>query len=82
MLNVNWSAFLGGILPTLQNIIGTMAPMKGANYIGGEDLRLLLLPVWSTNVAWAIVNALAALEVSYPEFFATFHPILHHSTHH
>ena len=46
--------------------------MKGANYVGGEDLKLLPLPVWSTNVAWAILGTLAALEV----FFAP------HSTHH
>ena len=64
MLNVNWSAFLEGTyLLTLQN---HKAPMKGVNYVGGEDLRLLPLPVWSTNVARVIVDILAALEV----FFA------------
>ena len=64
MLNVNWSAFLEGISQPSKIITGTMAPMKGANYVGSKDLRLLLLPVWSTYVAWAIVGALAALEVS------------------
>ena len=72
MLNVNWSAFLEGICWYSKIITGTMAPMKDANYIGGEDLRLLAMPMWSTNVAWAILGILAALEV----FFAS------HSTHH
>ena len=32
VLNVNWSTFLKGILPTLQVTAGTMAPMEGTNW--------------------------------------------------
>ena len=34
---------------------GTMAPMEGANKVVKTYVRLLLLPFWPTNVAWAIV---------------------------
>ena len=54
MLNVNWSDFLEGILPNLQSH-DLKNDTNGEHQLGGGDIRLLPLPLWSTNVAWAIV---------------------------
>ena len=53
MLHINWSASLEVILPTLQS----HDLNNGTN--GGYQLGLglLLLPLWPTNKAWAIVWA-------------------------
>lgn len=37
---------------TLKITTGTIAPIEKANWVGG--LRLLPLPLWPTNVAWAV----------------------------
>ena len=51
------------ILPNLQNHDWNNGTNEGCQ-LGGEDLRLLPLPVWSTNVAWAIVEIMASPKVS------------------
>ena len=63
MLNVNWSAFLEGILPTLQNHDWNNGT-NGGHQLSGGDLRLLLLPLWPTNVTRASVGIMAALRAS------------------
>ena len=54
MSNVNWSAFLEGLLPTIQSHDWNNGT-NGGRQLGGGDLGLLPLPLCSTNVAWAIV---------------------------
>ena len=62
--NVNQSAFLEGIFPTLQNHNWNNGTNEGYQF-GGLDLRLLPLPLWPTNVTWATVWALWLLQ-GYP----------------
>ena len=82
MWNVNWSAFLEGILPTLQKSQLEQwhqwkAPIRWWN------IRLLLLLLWLTDVEWAIVHTSWLLRY-YPNwrFFATSHPTPRHATPH
>ena len=52
--NANWSAFLKGILPTLQSH-GWNNGTYGGHQLDSEDLYLLPLAVWPTGVLLATV---------------------------
>ena len=52
VVNVNWSAFLEGILPTLQSRNRNNGTNGGCQ-LGGGDLGLSPLPLWPPGVAWA-----------------------------
>ena len=54
VLNVNWSALLNGILPTLQSH-GWYNGTHGGCQLGSGDLGLLPLAMWSTGVLLATV---------------------------
>ena len=54
--NANWSAFLKGILPTLQSH-GWNNGTHGGRQLDSEDLYLLPLAVWPTGVLLATVWA-------------------------
>ena len=53
--NANWSAFLKGILPTLQSH-GWNNGTHGGRQLDSEDLYLLPLAVWPTGVLLATVS--------------------------
>ena len=54
VLNVNWSAFLKGILPTLQSH-GWNNGTHGGRQLNSGDLYLLPLAVWPTGMLLATV---------------------------
>ena len=54
VLNVNWSAFLKGIFPTLQSH-GWNNGTHGGHHLDSGDLYLLPLAVWLTGVLLATV---------------------------
>ena len=56
MLNVNWSTFLRGILPTLQTHGWNNGTYGGCQLCSG-DLNLLSLAIWPTDVSLATVWA-------------------------
>ena len=56
VLNVNWSTFLRGILPTLQSH-GWYNGTHGGHQLGSGDLDLLPLTLWPTGVSLATVWA-------------------------
>ena len=56
VLNVNWSAFLKGILPTLRSH-GWNNGTHGGHQLDSADLYLLPLAVWPTGVLLATVWA-------------------------
>ena len=51
--NANWSAFLKGILPTLQSH-GWNNGTHGGRQLDSGDLYLLPLAVWPTGVFWPL----------------------------
>ena len=75
ILNVNWSAFLWGILPTHQNHHWNN-DTNGQHQLGSGHLRLLPLPLWPANVAWAIVWASWLLRGVLTEVFYNISPHL------
>ena len=64
VLNVNWSAFLKGILPTLQSY-GWNSGTHGGCQLDSVDLYLLSLAVWPTSVLLVTVWA-SWLLMEYP----------------
>ena len=72
MLNVNKSTFLQGILPPLENH-DRNNDTNGEHQLGGEDIRLLPLPLWPTNMAWTIVWTSWLLHCILNRVFATSH---------
>ena len=56
LLNVNWSTFLKGILPTLQGHGWNNGTHEGCQLVSG-DLDLLPLAMWPTGVSLATVWA-------------------------
>ena len=54
MLNVNWSAFVKGIFPTLKSH-GMNNGTHGGCHFGNGDLGLLPLTMWPTIVSLATV---------------------------
>ena len=69
MLNVNWSVSWRAFCQPSKIMTGTMASMEDANWVG-----LFPLPLWPTNVAWAIVWVSWLLWHILTGFFATSHP--------
>ena len=63
--NANWSAFLKGILPTLQSH-GWNNGTHGGCQLDSEDLHLLPLSVWPTGVLLATVWA-SWLLIEFPQ---------------
>ena len=70
VLNVNWSAFLKGILLTFK--VTTEASLEGANWV--VETYICSEWLWPTGIAWATVRAPWLL------IFATSHPISPHPT--
>ena len=68
--NANWSAFLKGILPTLQSH-GWNNGTHGGRQLDSEDLYLLPLAVWPTGVIGHCVGIMDAQGVSLGAVFAT-----------
>ena len=56
VLNVNWSAFLESILPTLQSYDWNNGT-NGGHQLGSGDLDLLPMTLWPTSGALATVWA-------------------------
>ena len=73
VLNVNWSTFLRGILPTLQTH-GWNSGTHGGHQLGSGDLDWLPLAVWPTDVIGHCVGVMAAHGVSLGVVFATSFP--------
>ena len=79
VLNVKWSGFLKGILPTLQSH-GWSNGTHGVRQLGSGDLGLLPMTMWLTGVLFSSVGIMAAHGVSQTGVFATSHPTRHCAT--
>ena len=77
VLNVNWSAFLKGILPTFQSY-GWNDGTHGGHQLDSGCLYLLPLALWPTGtyVIGHCVGIMAAHRMSQEVVFATSHPTL------